>query len=141
MFETVLVPLDGSELAETALPAAAAFSRTYGARLIALRVVESGYAEPSFFEGGGNDSLCEARACAKAYVEHIAYMLSAQGCSVRSVCVDGAVAESILYAASVYKAGLIMLTRHGRGHSSAWPIGRNVERVIKSAQCPVLLLG
>jgi nucleotide-binding universal stress UspA family protein len=67
-------------------------------------------------------------------------MLTEQGCTARGVCVDGAIAESVLYAASVYKASLIILTRHGRGHSAAWPIGRNVERVIKSAQCPLLLI-
>jgi nucleotide-binding universal stress UspA family protein len=138
MFGVILVPLDGSEIAERALDVA--FDLAHDSRVLVLRVVERGYAEPAFFESHGDADRREEHACADAYAEHNAERMRERGIDARAVCVEGAIAESVIYAATVHKASLIVISRHGRGHSADWPIGRNAERIVRGAPCAVLVL-
>jgi nucleotide-binding universal stress UspA family protein len=140
MFDSILVPLDGSEVAERALNAAVELARDTHGKLLILRVVERGYTEPAFFENHGDVARREEHACADAYIDHNVARLRERGLDAHALCIEGEIAESVLYAASVHKAGLIVLSKHGRGHSNAWPIGRNAERIVRNAPCAVLLL-
>jgi nucleotide-binding universal stress UspA family protein len=137
MFQKVLVPLDGSELAEQALGQAAAIVRgSHGALDILL------VHEPVPFEGLGdapwNATLFTAE---KKYVESIANEISAgAGVSVTSAVAQGARVDMICKRVREISADLIVMTSHGRtGLSRAW-LGSTADGVMRHSATPVLML-
>ncbi len=140
MFETILVPLDGSERAESALILAKDFAMRYEAKLILVRVIEHPYAEPYYLEDTYERTQKAERELVEAYLSHRVFMLVKEGIGAESLCLEGSVAENVLYAAVAHSATMIVMCRHGRGHTGTWPIGRNANRIVKAATCSVLLL-
>ncbi|MDR7480945.1 MAG: universal stress protein [Armatimonadota bacterium] len=143
-FAHLLVPLDGSRLAESALPAALALARWLGARVTLLHVLEP--AAPASVHG---DLHLRAREEALAYLATHARWLAAQGVSAQvHVDVAGAhaappgadVAASIAAEAAVQAADLIVLCTHGSGGLRGLLFGRVAQQVLARGRVPVLLV-
>lgn len=144
MFTTIMVPLDGSRLAEKALEPAAYLARLSQARLVLVRnqeVVSSVVGNPEkypelyqIFEREEQENL--------RYLDELATPLRESGLSVkRLVTHGGSPAESIASTAADHKADLIVLTSHGRSGVSRFLLGSVAERLAKIAPCPVLIAG
>ncbi|MCS6845482.1 MAG: universal stress protein [Caldilineales bacterium] len=142
MYRRLLVPLDGSALAERALGHAEALARLFDSELILLRVVVSPYTlvAPDLILAGADPDLPALRAHAEAYLRSVAGRLENQGMRVRTVVCDGPVAEMILDQAQAQEADLIVMSTHGRGGVRRWVYGSVAERVLQGAACPVLLI-
>lgn len=142
MYRRLLVPLDGSALAEKALPHALAVARLFGSELILLRVVVSPYAlvAPDLILAGAEADLSSLRGQAEAYLRSVAARLEAEGAAVRTVVCEGPVAEAILEQAEALAADLIVMSTHGRGGVRRWVYGSVAERVLQGATCPILLI-
>lgn len=135
MFKTILVPLDGSELAAKALPYAERLAKESGSQLILVRAIEA-------WGSGGrrHDHEGEALPHAEAGLQAIASDLSIRGITPETVvCVDEA-ASAIDGVARHHHADVIVMSTHGRSGLARWAYGSVAERVLRSNELPLLLV-
>jgi nucleotide-binding universal stress UspA family protein len=137
MFKHILVPLDGSLLAEAALPAAAFLARRLGARVTLFHVVERN--APS--EVHGQPHLGNAEDAA-AYLERLSRQAFSPDIAVdRHVHAAEAdnVAGSIVAHADELKHDLVIMCSHGRGQALHLFLGSIAQKVIALGSRPVLI--
>ncbi len=136
--ETILVPLDGSPLAETALPPALELARDHPtARLILLRAAEASTLP------GVDPTEVQVRVVREAeeYLDRIAARLADQGAkNVATSVWYGQAASAIVEAAEVNKASLIVMSSHGRSGLGRLIFGSVAESVLRGTRTPILLL-
>lgn len=142
MYERILVPLDGSTLAEAALVHARAMARQFECKVILLRVVVSPYAiaAPDLILAGYDDGQENFIKAAQEYLQGVAIDLQASGLQVTTRICEGPVAEAIIDHARDEKVDMIVMSTHGRGGLSRWVYGSVADRVLQAAPCPVLLV-
>ena len=137
MFTKLLVPLDGSSLAEQALGSAASISRASHAALD-LVMVHQPMAFADFVDAAwqANPSTGE-----RAYIASTAKELAAGSSIVVSgTVVRGAASEMICERAKAIGADLIVMTSHGRtGLSRTW-LGSVAHEILRGSQAPILML-
>jgi nucleotide-binding universal stress UspA family protein len=137
-FHHILVPLDGSRLAEVVLPAALPFAAHIGARVTLLHVLERG--APQMVHG--EPHLTDARA-AEEYLRLTAARHAIEGLAVdvhvHAVKEDD-VARGIVEHTRELDADLTALTPHGRGGLRRWLIGSIAQQVLQLGETPVLLV-
>jgi nucleotide-binding universal stress UspA family protein len=133
----VLIPLDGSKLAEEVLPAAAELARLLGVRCTLLAVIEA-HPHPSSERNAQDLQLETHLAEARSYLRRIAERLHEQtsGADTRVVVAPHA-AGAILQAAE--PGVLIALATHGRGGLRRMLLGSVADKVIRGATGPVLV--
>jgi nucleotide-binding universal stress UspA family protein len=139
MFEHILVPLDGSALAERVLPHVVAIARTFDARVTLLRTVEGEQ---------GADSQCTIdplnweirKSEAQAYLEETAQSLDEIGLPVDQALLEGDAAERIIDYAGAHEVDLIVISSHGQSGLSEWNISSVVQKVILGAYTPALIV-
>lgn len=140
----ILVPLDGSSLAEAALAPATRISRLLGASLRLVRVtgphimVGSPYIPHAAQEH--QEHFERHRREARGYLEQVAERLRGEGVEVADVEVrEGATATTIL-ATAREGADLIAMATHGRGGLRRLFLGSVSDKVLRGATLPVLLV-
>lgn len=128
----VLVPLDGSVLAEAILPVAEALARGLGAELLLLRVVEGQRArEPGL----------EAERDAQHYLEATCERLRGRGLRhLRPVLWHGEPGQAIANAAAREGAQLVAMGTHGRSGLERLRLGSVAGAVVQRAPVPVVLV-
>lgn len=151
MFETILVPLDGSELAESALPVALELMQKFGSRLLLVRTLEPQSHRlsqaPALFESpaeaASNVQLLEQimaseRAGAKAYLDATVQKLASP--QVEALIVEGHPPDVIVSLAQERGASLIIMSSHGRGGLGRLVFGSVADVVLRHSKTPVLLM-
>jgi len=129
MLEKILVPLDGSELSQLALPYPETLSEGLGSEIILLHVCKSGDAQ--YFH---MDQL---------YLERISEIITAhlrQGAKVESVVLSGNPAEEIINYAEENNIGLLTMATHGRSGIKRWVLGSIADKVVRETTKAVLLI-
>lgn len=141
MYKRILCTLDGSELAERALPHAVAVARAFDAALVLLRVVEPP-PPPVLPDMAAIELqvLPELTQVAQAYIERTVRGLGTAELEVTGDVVEGRAAEAIAEYARQHQVDLIAMATHGRSGLSRWAFGSVAERVLRLAPCPVLLV-
>ncbi len=135
---TVLLATDMSNASEAATDVALDLAATYGARLLAVSVIDPGSLRlPGGRWGARVDQVREER-------ERVATELVARGRSA-GVAVDflvwqGDPGESIVEAATSEEADLIVVGSHGRGAVGRFLIGSVSDHVVRHASVPVLVV-
>ena len=143
---TVLVPLDGSELAEQVLPHVEALAIKWGADLmnITLFVVSESMLLPSYYPLewplSWDDHLVKSKKINEEYAARIEKRLRAAGLTVHSEVVAGKAADQIVDYTERRKCDLIALTTHGRSGLSRWAYGSVSEKVMRRVTSQVLLV-
>jgi nucleotide-binding universal stress UspA family protein len=133
----ILVPLDGSALAETAIPTAVQFAKDHGATVVLLRAVEAPWHVGEDVVEAQVHVVCEA----EDYLADIARRVGADGCrSVATSVWYGAPATSIVEAAQTQRVDLIVMTSHGRTGIGRLILGSVAETVLRGTTTPILLL-
>lgn len=142
MYKRILVPLDGSALAEVALAHAEEIARQFESELVLLRVVVSPYAivAPDLVLAGYDSNHQQFADQADQYLRGVAGKLAAHKLRVRTIACDGPIAEAILDRARDNQIDLIVMSTHGRGGVSRWVYGSVADRLLQAAPCPVLLV-
>ena len=143
-FDTLLVPLDGSELSEEALRHATEFGELFDSAYHLTRVVSYpiDLASPYMAQAGAvnQEILDESRRCASEYLEERAERLRRRGLRVTtSVTVDGQAGHGILTEAEAVGAELIAIATHGHTGLRRWVLGSATDKVVRGAEVPVLL--
>lgn len=137
MSKKILVPLDGSRVAESVLPYALAVARRTRAPLLLLSVIPrtDGWGElPPRGEKG------KETAEAQAYLESRRQELAAQGVEVETELAYGHPAEEIVGRAGEGNVGLIAMSTHGRSGITLWLLGSVADKVLQRTPRPVLLV-
>lgn len=139
MFSKVFVPLDGSQLAESALD----YAKTIcGGKIHLFRVQPYPSITSLPLDMPATQSLLEAeKSAATTYLEKAAYELAADGKAHVSWSQKiGDAASSILQEAKEEGADCIVMSSHGRTGWSRFLMGSVAEKVVRHATCPVLIV-
>lgn len=140
MYNRILVPLDGSKLAEQALPHAAVHAARFGAEIVLLKVLEP-LPEPSMAGRGAVRSAETATArIAQDYLESMAVGLREQGLATQTATSEGKPYREIVRIAEESGIDLIVMTTRGHSGLSRWLLGSVADRVVRGATVPILLV-
>lgn len=140
----IIVALDGSPLAEAALPVAARLASELGRPIHLVRVVDTAevLAAIRAGESTGDTAYEEARAAcereAAAYLDARAAELAGQGLTVDHEIRGGHPVSALLDLAQ--PSDLLVVTSHGHGGVRRWLLGSVAEKLIRHAHAPVLLV-
>jgi nucleotide-binding universal stress UspA family protein len=150
IYGRILVPVDGSLLAEDVLPHVVSLARRYGS---AVDLVRAYNPPPSLLVASAASSLpgtgpvldptpfiAAGKQEADVYLDRVAGRLAAVGIAVERRRLDGAAGESIVAEARERAADLIAMTTHGRGGLGRLVTGSVAGYVLQHAPCPVLLV-
>ncbi len=139
MFDSILVPLDGSQLAECVLPHIRAFARSFDAEITLLRVLEKNQtsATAQLFDLL-NWQIKKTEAT--LYLENTRARLRTLALRARATVLEGLVAEEITEYAQKQEVKLIILSSHGQSGLTQWGLSSITQKVILSAPASVLLV-
>ena len=149
MYDRILVPLDGSDIAERVLPHVEALAEKFGSAVTLLQATTppetliAASAEGAAPAGPVLDPtpIVEAeRQAASAYLEVAAERLRGRGLAVAGERPEAAPADAIVEHAHRAGTDLIAMTTHGRGGLGRLILGSVADEVLRSAPCPVLLV-
>jgi nucleotide-binding universal stress UspA family protein len=139
MFEKILVPLDGSELAAKVLPTVMELAKKFNSQVTLIHSCHTegfgyGQASPAVVKAAPTEGqkVCET------FLSQAGKELQGQGVNVNWVCVEGVPAREIVGYAHKNKMDLICMTTHGRGEVG-WVMGSTAERVVSHSTVPVML--
>jgi nucleotide-binding universal stress UspA family protein len=138
-FRSIVVPLDGSELAESVIPHAAELSKTMNLEIVLVRVFNLPVAND---EGYWDQRTWELiREEAQAYLDRKVEELKTQGLAkVTAVLLEGFAAERIITLAQETPENLIAICTHGRSGVRRWVLGSVTDRVVRHSGDPVLVI-
>ena len=144
MYKHILVPLDGSELAEGAIPHAAELAKAFKARITLLSVIEpvSVYTQPGVVGPVVSVSMNmeEEVRNITVYLDSIADKLRREGVDVVRVVREGEAAAQICDYAHDSRMDMIVMSTHGRSGLQRIVYGSVAEHVLHHARIPVLLV-
>jgi nucleotide-binding universal stress UspA family protein len=133
MLATLLVPLDGSHLAEQALPYAERLAEATSARLVLSCVLPLSVLQRPEADLASADE-------ARAYLQAIADRLTSKGRVVETTAPWGNPASWILEQVSSTHADLVVMATHGRSGPGRWLYGSVADEVLRRAPVPVMLV-
>ncbi len=139
MFKRILVPLDGSPLAEAILPEVTGAEPRLGAEVILLRVALA-HAFPGVDPIHLADEEVRVVEEAEAYLATMAERLAREAVSVKTAVRYGQPAAEIIDHVAFERADLVAMSTHGRSGLSRLVMGSVAEEVVRKAKVPVLLL-
>ena len=161
MYRKILVPLDGSELAECAVPHVEVLTKCDIGEVILVSVTElvqeyrvlEGVGEPIPAPMGGwvapsqplgqrivPEAFGKKEKEAQRYLDSIAKKLAAKGINASTEVLLGKPAEAIVGYAKQHACDLIVMASHGRSGPSRWAYGSVADKILRSSSIPVLII-
>lgn len=145
MYQKIMVPLDGSELAECVIPHVETISKGCKVgNVILVRAVEPLELQPQSWVAFSQDELDRIesgrRSDAEDYLKRVVKQLQDAGADVQSEVILGKAAESLADYATKQGVDLIIMATHGRSGISRWYWGSVAERILRSSCVPVLMV-
>lgn len=149
MYRRIVVPLDGSEIAQSALTQARAMARQYDAALFLIRVTDtpvaiatpsgSGGSTPVFAVGvAGQQSNPNEDRQARDYIDGMTRQLQADGFRASGTVVNGRPADGI--AGVLNESDLLVMSSHGRTGLKRFFLGSVAEQVLKNSSNSVFIV-
>ena len=139
MFDPILVPLDGSPLAESALPQAAAISQAFNAKILLLHILDKNRAGSStqvFDPLNWQINKTEA----SLYLERIGDRLQTLGLQTKAIVLEGPVAKSITEFSRSQEMKLVILSSHCQSGLRKWGISSITNKIVLSAPTSVFIV-
>ncbi len=141
MYKKILVPLDGSPLAEAVLPHAQALAKSENAEIVLLRVAIT--PDPNLFhrdaaEGRQITDAIEEEAL--DYMQSEIAKLRRKGAKVKGITRDGVIPDTILEVAEETHADMIAMSTHGRTGVQRWLLGSVADQIVHNSHIPVMLI-
>ena len=140
---TVLIPLDGTRMSETAL-LVLPWLKSIGVREVRLTSVWEGLGDlPEGVSVRREIREQEEKGVAylQAYLAEQKAAVEKDGFDVRASALIGRAAEEILEAAAATTPDLIVIATHGRAGIERWRLGSVADKVVRGADCPTLIIG
>jgi nucleotide-binding universal stress UspA family protein len=140
----IVVPLDGSGLAEKILPHAEALARSMDIKIVLLRAYElpaASYYESDMYMPDWGDLARIVRENAQEYLDELQQRLEAEGLRrVSTLLIQGDAARSIIDIAKETPENLVALCTHGRSGVGRLVLGSVADRVVRHSGGPVLVI-
>ena len=141
---SVIVPLDGSEIAETVLSPVAALAKALALQVILVRV----YGLPLTTYGGDDyyvpdylELKDQIKDEADGYLNSRASLLRQQGVAeVSTMVLEGSAADAIISLARKTPVNLVAMSPYGRSGLQRWLLGSVTEKVVRHCEDPVLIV-
>lgn len=145
MYKTVMVPLDGSTLAECVLPHVDAIVNGCPVKeLILLRVVEPeriySVADSPIDPNLAASRESEGKVLAEEYLKEITERLDMPGLTITYKAIVGRVAESLIDASIEKEVDLIIIATHGHSGVTRWVRGSVADKILRSSKIPVMMI-
>ena len=149
MYQKIMVPLDGSELAECVLPHVQAIATgCKAASVVFVRVIPPIHLQanvPAKGILGFNEKKLkqieeQRKQTADAYLKKIVESTRIEGAALSYEVLEGSVATALSHWAEDNGVDLIVIASHGRSGISRWVYGNVADRVLRSACAPVLMI-
>ena len=145
MYQHILVPLDGSELAECVIPHVKAIA--LGCAVVKVTLIRGigklhihggleTHISPEELERIESHSVQNAR----EYLEKVVAQLRDEGIAAGVEIVHGDVVNTLIEYASNNEVDLIIMATHGRGGIGRWVMGSVTDRILRSACVPVMMV-
>jgi nucleotide-binding universal stress UspA family protein len=137
MYQNILVPLDGSALAERVLPAALQLAEAKHGSITLLTVVAK--------KPGENVNLM-AKAIqtgeyeADLYLRSVKKHLLPSVVPIKTAVIIGKPDKDIIQYAKEHETDLIIMSTHGRSGITRWSFGRTADKVLRRSPCPTVIL-
>jgi nucleotide-binding universal stress UspA family protein len=139
MFNKVLVPLDGTELAAKILPYIENLAKNYNTKVVLMTTSHFPGAVGLITKDTLKQIQSDEKAASEKYLDQIARDLQNSGLDVDWVYKEGLASTQIVATAKEQNADLIAMAAHSDG-DVAWDLGSVSEKVVKNTTIPVLLL-
>jgi len=162
MYKKILVPLDGSKLAESALPHVEELAKGCDTEEVILVSVTERVQGYRVLEGSGQpipgptggwmasgqplgqrlvpEAFGKKEKQAQRYLDRVAKKMSAKGMNVSTEVLLWKPAEAIVGYANQLGCDLIVMASHGRSGPSRWAFGSVTDKVLRSSCIPVLMI-
>jgi nucleotide-binding universal stress UspA family protein len=149
MYNKIMVPLDGSELAECVLPHVAAIATGCKiATVVFVRVIDPGTVSASLPAQGELGSQEKSRRQleeeriknAEAYLKKISESISIENAVLQYEVIEGKVTETLADWAEKNDVDLIVIASHGRSGIGRWVMGSVADRIMRSVCIPVMMI-
>ena len=153
MYKKIMVPLDGSKLAECVLPHVDGFvTGCQVETIIFVRVIEPTPTSYSAVSGTSSQQGVEKfqknakrieeerRSSAARYLEEVISRARQDGIKYKAVVLVGKVADSLVDYVDANEIDLVLIATHGRSGISRWVRGSIADRVLRAARVPVLMV-
>jgi len=152
MYKKIMVPLDGSELAECVLPHVKSFvTGCQVGTIILTRVIEA--APISYRDAYAKDKLdltkveeqtkiieAKRKSSAEKYLKEMATRIGREEIVLQTEVIVGKVADSLVDFAETNDIDLILIATHGRSGVSRWVRGSIADRILRASRVPVLMV-
>ena len=151
MYKKIMVPLDGSELAECVLPHVDGFvTGCQVGTVIFVRVIEPAYysalsptASPQFSKAMQENAKMveeEEKSSAARYLKEVISRVKQGGIKYKMDVLVGNVSDSLVDYVDANEIDLVLIATHGRSGLSRWVRGSIADRVLRSSRAPVLMV-
>lgn len=141
MYKKILVPLDGSPVAEAVLPHAEALAKAENAELIILRVPNIPAGEYIALDPVVASTIRkDIRDEASDYVTKTVDHLKKDDIKVTGLTKEGSVPDVILEVAEETHADMIAMSTHGRTGVKRWLMGSVADKIVRHTHIPVMLI-
>lgn len=144
MYEKIMVPLDGSELAECVLPHVEGFIKgCHVSNVVFVRVVEPITAPVGNVYVGREESRereSTRKSAVKDYLNQIVDRLKHEGTELHSEVLVGRVADSLADYTEKNDIDLILIATHGRSGVTRWVRGSIADKILRYSNVPVLMV-
>lgn len=139
MFKHILVPLDGSSLAECVLPHTVAMGQISGARVTFLQALEPGGDQAESMVVDPLDWHMR-KSEAESYLNEVRARFNEIDLDTDQAVLEGKAAQQIIDYAHQSDVDLIILSSHGKSGLSKWNISNVVQKVLMGAYTPILII-
>ena len=149
LYNKIMVPLDGSELAECVMPHVEAITTGCKSTNVVFARVVNPVQLPASVPARGKFSFTETerqqlyeqhKQAAEAYLKRMVASTRLEGVVLSYEVLEGKVADALARWAEKNGVDLIVIASHGRSGVSRWVMGSVAERVLRSACVPVLMV-
>ena len=140
MYKRILLPLDGSKIAEQALPHATALAKRFQAELILLKVLVPLSSNLNLPPGAAKTAEAATRELVGEYLDRVAASVQEKGLSITTVSKTGRPHEEIIRFAETEPVDIVVICTRGQSGLSRWLMGSVADRVARGVSIPVLLV-
>ena len=140
MYKRILIPLDGSPLAEQALHHAIAIAERFQSELVLLRVLMQLPRPQATSETALQREDDAAAVYAREYLERVAADVHERGFTAQIITIVGRPHWEIINYAETNQVDLIVMCTRGQSGRSRWLMGSISDRVVRGANVPVLMV-
>lgn len=140
--ETILVPVDFSDVTAEVVRYASEMAKSFGSRIILLHISEP---EPDFVGYEAGPQAVRTTVARDYRTEHqqldeLKHSITGTGLDVLALHIQGSLAEKIVQEARDHHAGLIVVGTHGHGAFYNLLVGSVTASLLKHAPCPVMVV-